>query len=56
VYVWNLKGYVHITNRGIPWEFGSGAEDLVLKALKFVSAAYSQVGQAQVIIDLKIAL
>jgi hypothetical protein len=35
VYVWNLKGYLHIKNRGVPWQFASGAEGLVLKALKF---------------------
>jgi hypothetical protein len=37
VYVWNLKGYLHITNRCALWTFANGAENLVLQALKFNS-------------------
>jgi hypothetical protein len=25
VYVWNLKGYMHITTRGVSWKFANGA-------------------------------
>jgi hypothetical protein len=34
VYIWNLEGYMHITNRGVPWKFVSGVDNLVLQALK----------------------
>jgi hypothetical protein len=31
-----MKGHVRITARGVSWQFASGAEDIVLKALKFL--------------------
>jgi hypothetical protein len=41
MYIWNLKGYMHITNQGVPWKFASGAENLVSLGSSYVTSSWT---------------